>query len=645
MKLFELISEDINIDEGGPVRTDKEWLDEIIPKYPNWDYSNAIVYHDGVRKKIKNVYCKIHNHSFPGKNDPSINVNDHLNKGYGCRDCAKESQAKKVSEKLTKTEEQWKKELSNIKHLKNKCDFSKSKISNSTGKPLVSHIYCKIHKNYFNGGSDDKGISVYGIPNLKNLCPKCSYENPGGRSIKYFEDWIDIFKSNPINKNYNYSKSEVYYVYNDYNQSKTILYNVYCKVKGLNGKQHGLFAKDGVLAVGHSNGQGQCPKCVCESKQKKFIKDSIEIHGNKYLYDKVDFCDDSTIIRKQGLNRITSHRKVLIGCKKPNHDYFFQYTSAHKNGSGCPICKESKGEMYIAELLTRLKIKFVREKKFNETGAMEFDFYLPKLNTLIEYDGEGHFWPVFGSSEYSRNFNYNSTFERDNLKNKFVKTNQYGIKLIRIPYTIEFNKIDSELFKAIKNTPTNQITYIGDYPRRHNRKEVESKFKVDLSQPIQKPRRMTESKLSFENILKGILLENDKPTIHPKNKVLIQKAEFAYTKLKNGTYLFQDDVRQRTAILWELPDEVEFGFVHDPENGNTPKITLNSDIKGTIVYTIYNDDRTIKKISETNLLKIPILGDATHFPYKYTCMHIKKLMGRLGRTHINFNGYSPEWDR
>jgi hypothetical protein len=221
------------------------------------------------------------------------------------------------------------------------------------------------------------------------------------------------------------------------------------------------------------------------------------------------------------------------------------------------------------------------------------------------------------------------------IENKFLTKfkkiiDKNNIKLISRD---KINILPSGAYMCIRNhdleSPNNWKSYLYPESRQINSKKE----------------KLNESKLSFENILKGILLENDKPTIHPKNKVLIQKAEFAYTKLKNGTYLFQDDVRQRTAVLWELPDEVEFGFVHDPENGNTPKITLNSDMKGTIVYTIYNDDRTIKKISETNLLKIPILGDATHFPYKYTCMHIKKLMGRLGRTHINFNGYSPEWDR
>ena len=73
---------------------------------------------------------------------------------------------------------------------------------------------------------------------------------------------------------------------------------------------------------------------------------------------------------------------------------------------------------------------------------------------------------------------------------------------------MEFNEIDAPLLDAIKNAPPNQITYIGDYPRRHSRKTPESQFKVDLSQPIQKPRRMTESKLSLIGILEQTIRTN-----------------------------------------------------------------------------------------------------------------------------------------
>ena len=120
---------------------------------------------------------------------------------------------------------------------------------------------------------------------------------------------------------------------------------------------------------------------------------------------------------------------------------------------------------------------------------LPFDFYIPELNVVIEYDGQHHFWPVFGTSEYSRNLNYNKTITNDNLKNDYVKNNPNGIRLIRIPYTLEFSEINSLLLNAIKNTPKNQITYIGDYPKREKPKDPKSKFKIN------------ETKLSLINTL------------------------------------------------------------------------------------------------------------------------------------------------
>ena len=78
------------------------------------------------------------------------------------------------------------------------------------------------------------------------------------------------------------------------------------------------------------------------------------------------------------------------------------------------------------------------------------------------------------------------------MKNDYVKNNPNGIRLIRIPYTLEFSDIRSPLLKAIKETPKNQITYIGDYPKREKPKEPKSQFKLN------------ENKLSFENILKQL---------------------------------------------------------------------------------------------------------------------------------------------
>jgi very-short-patch-repair endonuclease len=249
-------------------------------------------------------------------------------------------------------------------------------------------------------------------------------------------------------------------------------------------------------------GKYQCPKCQCEGEQKEFLKKAIARHGDKYLYDKVDFCDPNSIVNGK--------RKVLIGCKVkgPNgreHGYFFQNPYNHQGrGQGCPICRESKGEIYVNSVLISKygsKYKILREKDatfeklVGKKLPLPFDFYIPEKKVLIEYDGEGHFEPTYGSSDARRSETYNNTFQNDNIKNNWIKSkknNPDGISLIRIPYTMEFKDIDKLLVQRIRNIQPNTIYYLGEYPRRSARKEIISKFKIN------------ETKLSLMNTYKEI---------------------------------------------------------------------------------------------------------------------------------------------
>jgi very-short-patch-repair endonuclease len=504
MKLFDIILENIDLDEGGvPPKPIEDWLKDFKSKFPNWDYSKAEFFKDEKQLKIKNVYCTIHKHFFPEKGRiDGIRCAHHIN-GTGCSDCRSESQSKKTTERLTKSEDQWRQDLSKIKHLKNKCDFSKTKflfVEPLKNGPLVTNTYCKIHKKYFNGGVDDRGVRAGQFAQQENTCPDCMKDYHFNTYATSFEDWIKIFKSNKINKNYDYSKSEIYYD----EKHKSWVNNIFCKVKSPDGEVHGFFAKDGVGANSHSIGFYQCPKCDCENRTKDFVKQSIETHKDKYDYDMVDFCDRSTIIKTTKLDgKYDMSRKVLIGCKK--HGHFFQDATKHKTGTGCPICRESKGELYVNSLLEykygrKYEILRFNDATFKELkgkrNVLPFDFYIPELKVVIEYDGQHHFWPVFGTSEYIRNLNYNKTITNDNLKNDFVKNNPDGIRLIRIPYTLEFSDIRSPLLKAIKETPKNQIKYLGDYPRRQGRKEAIH------------PKKIAESKLSLIGTLNE--LDNNK---------------------------------------------------------------------------------------------------------------------------------------
>jgi hypothetical protein len=100
--------------------------------------------------------------------------------------------------------------------------------------------------------------------------------------------------------------------------------------------------------------------------------------------------------------------------------------------------------------------------------------------------------------------NYNILYESDNIKNEFIKTNNYGLGMIRIPHTLKEGQYDKLLENALKGgVEKNEIKPLGDYPERETPKEAVHKDRVDLSQPIQKPNR-TGPKLSLMNTLKNI---------------------------------------------------------------------------------------------------------------------------------------------
>ena len=79
---------------------------------------------------------------------------------------------------------------------------------------------------------------------------------------------------------------------------------------------------------------------------EEFIKKSEQIHGNKYIYEKVNY--------------VNSHTKVCIIC--PEHGEFWQMPYSHLNGIGCKKCNLSKGEERIKRFLDDNKINYIYNK-------------------------------------------------------------------------------------------------------------------------------------------------------------------------------------------------------------------------------------------------------------------------------------------
>ena len=169
--------------------------------------------------------------------------------------------------------------------------------------------------------------------------------------------------------------------------------------------------------------RGHTTSCGCAKSD--FIEScKVDIIGKRFGY--LTVLSEEPQIKGQ-------RRKVRCQCDCGNIHIcsVTDLTTGHTSSCGCMF--QSKGEMYIKELLTQYNIKFIKQKRFKECKnkrTLPFDFYLPDYNTCIEYDGEQHFRPIdyWGGEE---KFKINPL--NDQIKNDFCKNN--NINLIRISYT------------------------------------------------------------------------------------------------------------------------------------------------------------------------------------------------------------------
>ena len=277
---------------------------------------------------------------------------------------------------------------------------------------------------------------------------------------------------------------------NRYDYSLVEYKNVKTKVKIICQK-HGVFEQK---AIGHLSGWG-CRLCANENNTKNtkwFIEKAIKLHGNKYDYSMVDYinavkkikiicpvhgvflqspnlhlrsygcieCRDRSrssnnekFIEKANIihnflydysliEYKNAHTKINIICKE--HGIFKTTPHNHLHGKGCPRCWKSRKEIFIEDFLKENKIKYVPQKRFKGCKykrILPFDFYLPKIKTCIEYDGEQHFMNVtcWGGEKALK-----ENKVRDDIKNEYCNKN--NIRLIRIKYDQD---IKEELTKLI----------------------------------------------------------------------------------------------------------------------------------------------------------------------------------------------------
>lgn len=135
--------------------------------------------------------------------------------------------------------------------------------------------------------------------------------------------------------------------------------------------------------------------------------------------------------------------KYWFYCEDCGNEFLTALDSLKQNRSmKCLDCTISKGEQRISNWLIKNNIKFEVQKKFDGliglgNGNLSYDFYLPRHNLLIEYQGEFH----DGTAQLYKG-HFEKQKEHDRRKREYAE--QHNIDLLEIRY-YDFDNIDNIL--------------------------------------------------------------------------------------------------------------------------------------------------------------------------------------------------------
>ena len=361
----------------GKQKTKEEFIVDAIKVHDDkYDYSQF----EYVKSKIKStIICY--------KHGPFLqNPNCHL-MGNGCPDCGLE---RRLFFRRSNTEEFIAKAITVHG---NKYDYSQFEYVNSRTKSV---IVCPEHGPW----------SPTPANHLKGAgCPVCGIKkNSEARQYNTEEFIAKAIKVH--NDKYDYSQFEY-----DRKYTKSI---IVCQ-------RHGAFLQ---TSDDHLAGCG-CPDCAHErlidalrSNTQEFIEKAITVHGNKYDYSQFEYGRRNT--------------KSTIICSK--HGSFLQEAGAHLSGSGCPRCKNSKGENVITQHLKQRNVKFSSQHRFlNSTiSSYRFDFFVNDI--VIEFQGSQHYIPYsWGSNKKNAGeINLADSIRRDSDKSNWCKAN--NVEMWVIPF-------------------------------------------------------------------------------------------------------------------------------------------------------------------------------------------------------------------
>lgn len=291
-----------------------------------------------------------------------------------------------------------------------KYDYTKFKATKVTEKGA---IICPIHGTFY------QSMHVH-LKGNGHGCPLCAKEKSKKARSLTSEEFI---KRSQETHGETYDYSKVNYV----NSSTKVC--IICP-------EHGEFWQ---FPSSHLQGYG-CPKCggVFHYTTQQWVDKANKIHNNRYDYSKVNYVNSKT--------------KVCIIC--PEHGEFWQTPNDHLLNHGCPMCRQSMLENYMAINLTNNNITFEREKTFEwliHKDKLYIDFYLPDYNIAIECQGIQHFKPVhaFGGAKAFHECQKRDLVKKELCEKNNVKLFYFSNVNINYPYDVynDINKLIEDIYK------------------------------------------------------------------------------------------------------------------------------------------------------------------------------------------------------
>lgn len=180
-----------------------------------------------------------------------------------------------------------------------------------------------------------------------------------------------------------------------------------------------LKCKSDIHKTAHSLLKNGCKNC------------SLKELNTKQFYDKLFDIFEGDIIAES--DYVNSGTKMKFYRKSCGHHFSISPNHLFDRQS-CPKCNKSIGEQKIENFLIKNDIEYIDQKTYDDLrgvndGLLPYDFYLPKYNMLIEFQGEQHERPIeyFGGEE-----KFKIQKEHDKQKKEYAKL--HNIILLEIWY-------------------------------------------------------------------------------------------------------------------------------------------------------------------------------------------------------------------